>query len=123
MSSMLCPDGYLERKVRDYIPPPGVTTAEANRQRQRIWRGVHLIVWEEANGPIPSDCAVCFKNGDKRDIRLDNLELVKRSELMQRNTIHNLPPELKQTVQLLGRVNRQIRKREKHAQEQDHRPA
>lgn len=109
-------DGYLERKIRDDIPA-GVSRREANRLRQRRWRAVHLIVWEEANGPLPKGFAVCFKNGDKRDIRLDNLELVKRADLMHRNTIHNLPPELKKTVQLLGRVTRQIRKRERHAEE------
>ena len=115
-------DGYLERKMHDAIPV-GVSRQEANRLRQRRWRAVHLIVWEDANGPLPKGFAVCFKNGDKRDIRLDNLELIKRADLMQRNTIHNLPPELKETVQLLGRVNRQIRKRERNAEEQNHRPS
>ncbi len=115
-------DGYLERKVHNDMPE-GASPAEANRLRQRRWRGVHLIIWEEANGRIPSGYAVCFKSGDKRDIRLDNLELVKRADLIQRNSIHNLPPELKQTVQLLGRVNRQIRKRERNGEEQDQRPS
>lgn len=116
-------DGYLERKVHDTdfrdLPP-----SEANRLRQRRWRAVHLIVWEEANGPLPAGFAVCFRDGNKRNVALDNLELVARQDLMRRNTIHNLPPELKETVQLLGRVNRQIRKRERNGnQEQDRRPA
>lgn len=119
-SERISKDGYLERKVREFVATPEMTRAEANRKRQRIWRGVHLIVWEETNGPIPAGHAVCFKDGNKRNIAIDNLELVARQDLMRRNTIHNLPPELKETVQLLGRVNRQIRKRERNAEEQNH---
>lgn len=116
-------DGYLERKISDESFGH-LDAKEANRLRARRWRAVHLIVWEEANGPLPKGYAVCFRDGNKQDIRLDNLELVKRTDLMARNTIHNLPPELKQTVQLLGRVHRQIRKREKNdGQEQDQRSA
>lgn len=121
-SERISKDGYLERKMRDDVPE-AATPKEAARLRQRRWRAVHLIVWEEANGPLPKGYAVCFRDGNKRHITLDNLELVKRSDLMKRNTIHNLPSELKETVQLLGRVNRQIRKRERNGQEQDHRPA
>lgn len=113
-------DGYLERKTHADIPPDA-DRREAARLRQRRWRQVHRIVWEEAYGPVPPGHMVTFKNGDKRDIRLDNLELVSQADWMRRNTIHNLPPELKQTVQLLGRVNRQIRKRTNDASEKQDR--
>lgn len=99
-------DGYLERKVNDDLP------------LQARWRAVHLVEWEAVHGRIPAGHALTFKNGDKRDIRLDNLVLVTRAELMRRNTIHHLPQPLVQTIQLLGRVNRQIRKRSRDAQEQ-----
>lgn len=97
-------DGYLERKVNDDLP------------LQARWRAVHLLVWEEANGPLPPGHAVAFRNGDKRDIRLDNLELISRRELMRRNTVHNLPQPVAQVVQLLGAVRRQINRRERAAQ-------
>lgn len=96
-------DGYLERKVNDNLP------------LQARWRAVHLVIWEAAHGPIPAQHAVRFKNGDKTDIRLDNLELVHRRVMMARNTIHNLPPELANTIQLLGALNRQIRRRDPDA--------
>lgn len=100
-------DGYLERKINDDFP--------ANRR----WRAVHLLVWEAAHGPLPKGHAVAFLNGDKSDIRLDNLELVTRAELMRRNTVHNLPAPLPQMVQLLGALNRQINKRTRNSEEQD----
>jgi hypothetical protein len=106
-------DGYLERKTNDNLP------------LQARWRAVHLLVWEAANGPLPKGHAIAFKNGDKRDIRLDNLECISRAELMKRNTIHNLPQPLASTIRLLGALNRQIRKKangDEH-EEQDRRPA
>lgn len=114
-SERISKDGYLERKTHDALPE-GISREEANRLRQRRWRAVHLIVWEEANGPLPKGHAIAFKNGDKRDIRLDNLELISRRELMARNTVQNLPKPLKQTIQLLGALNRKIRRREREEQ-------
>lgn len=92
-------DGYLERKVSE------------TRPFQRRWRAVHLIVWESVHGPVPKGHAVCFKNGDKRDIRIENLELVLRRDLMLRNTLHRYPQPIPKLIQLRGAINRQINKR------------
>lgn len=92
-------DGYLERKTNDGLP------------LQKRWRAVHLLVWEAAHGPLPRGHAVVFKNGDKKDIRLDNLECITRAELMLRNTVHRLPKPLAQTVQLLGALRRKINRK------------
>jgi hypothetical protein len=92
-------DGYLERKVNDDLP------------LQARWRAVHLLVWEAAHGPVPRSHAIAFKNGDKRDVRLDNLERITRRALMARNTVHNLPKPLAQTVQLLGALRRKINRK------------
>ena len=70
----------------------------------------------------PPGHEVIFRNGDPRDIRLENLECITRRALMARNSVHNLPKPLAQTVQLLGALNRQIRRRSRDA-EQDRRPA
>jgi len=115
----LSKDGYLERKVSDVLPKPGASRAECARIIARRWRGVHLIVWEAANGPIPHGHAVVFVNGDKTDIRLDNLTLITRADLMRRNTIHNLPAPLPQAIRLLGALNRKINRRIKRDEEQD----
>lgn len=99
-------DGYLERKVNNDLP------------LQRRWRAVHLILWEQAHGSVPKGHAVVFKNGNKSDIRLANLDLITRAELMRRNTIHNLPPDLKQVIQLTGALKRVIRRKaEVHGEE------
>jgi hypothetical protein len=99
-------DGYLERKTNDGLP------------LQKRWRAVHLLVWEDANGPIPSGHKVSFKDGDKRNVCLDNLELLSNAEMMKRNTRHNLPPEVNEVIQLRAVLTRHINKRSKdHEQE------
>ncbi|MGN6206022.1 HNH endonuclease signature motif containing protein [Humibacter sp.] len=115
-------DGYLERKIHSDLPPKGASRAESARIINRRWRAVHLLVWEAAHGPVPPGHAVVFKNGDLRDIRLDNLALITRADLMRRNSVHNLPAPLPQLVQLIGAVNRKINRRTRHGEEQDRGP-
>jgi hypothetical protein len=104
-------DGYRQRKTNDDLP------------LQARWRSVHVLLWEEKHGPVPKGHAIVFRNGDKGDIRLDNLQCISRAELMARNTLHNLPKPLVETIYLLGALNRQIRRRTRSHEEQDRRPA
>ena len=107
-------DGYLYRKIAD-VP---------NVSWTRNWMLDHRRIWTEAYGPAPRGHAVVFRNGDRTDVRLANLECIPRRELMARNTIHNLPPSLAQTIQLLGALNRKVHRRRAHADsQQDQRSA
>jgi hypothetical protein len=94
-------DGYIERKINE------------DRPFQRRWRGVHLIVWEAANGPVPNGYAVTFKDGNKQHVTLENLQLTSRADLMRRNSVHNYGPEIAQLAQLQGAITRQINRKEK----------
>jgi len=112
-------DGYLRIKVRE--AHPGEAYGFGN---VRVWPLMQRHVWEQAHGPIPPGHAIAFRNRDKKDTRLENLELITRAELMSRNSVHNLPQPLASTIQLLGALKRQIRKRTKaHDSEQDRTPA
>lgn len=101
----ICKDGYIERKVTD---DPALVPA-------RRWVGVHRLLWEEHLGPIPRGFAVTFKNGNKRDIRIDNLALTPRGLLMRRNSYHTRYPELAPLIQLRGALNRKINNRTRAA--------
>lgn len=103
-------EGYWRIKVREAAPgePHGFGNTQA-------WPLLHRHRWAEAHGPIPPGHAVVFRDGDRTNCALENLELVSRQELMRRNSVHRLPAPLVQTIQLLGAVKRQIRRRERHA--------
>lgn len=94
-------DGYLKRKI-----------TEEGKPHER-WRYVHLLIWEAANGPVPDGHAVVFRDGDKRNVELENLELVSRAELMRRNTIHQLPEPIKRVLFAKARLTRVIRETER----------
>lgn len=97
-------EGYLQRKVSDTGYPP------------RDWVGEHILMWTKVHGPVPRGFAVCFRDGDKSHLSLDNFELISRRELMRRNSIHRFPPELTDVIRLNGALKRRLRRHdEEHA--------
>jgi hypothetical protein len=96
---------YLYRKVSDVPLVPYTVN----------WKAEHHLRWERYRGPVPEGYALVFRNGDRSDVRIANLELITRRELMRRNTIHRLPPELVEVIRLRGALVRQIRRRSNDA--------
>lgn len=76
------------------------------------WRMLHLILWEDARGPIRRGYCLRFKDGKRLNVELDNLVLISRAENMRRNSIRNLPAPLRDTIQLLGQLKRQINEKQ-----------
>ncbi|MGH8373260.1 MAG: HNH endonuclease signature motif containing protein [Gammaproteobacteria bacterium] len=99
--------GYLKRKVRDGMKP-----AVYN------WDFVHRLLWTEHHGPVPKGHIVAFKDGNKTNIVIENLELRSHGQNMRHNSIHNLPPELRQVIQLTGAVRAHVTRRQRR-EEQD----
>lgn len=95
-SERVTKEGYVQRKMTDTGYPPA------------DWVAIHHLVWIEHHGPIPPKHRVVFRNRDKLDIRLENLELVSVAEVMRRNTIHRYPPELKSLIRLSAKIKRVI---------------
>jgi hypothetical protein len=93
----LTKEGYLQRKMAD----TGSTVDD--------YVEVHRLLWEEHHGPIPAGHTVVFRDKDRTNIAIDNLELISRRELMLRNTVHRLPKELADLIQLRGALNRKLR--------------
>lgn len=101
-------DGIVDVKVST---EPGPQT--------RRWKAVHRVVWEAAHGPVPKGHAVVFLPGrrtsDPALITLDALEMITQAELMRRNSLHRMGPELASLVQLRGVLTRAINSKEKEA--------
>lgn len=78
------------------------------RLAQGRWVELHRHLWRQANGPIPKNHVVVFRDGDTMNCELDNLELITRKENMLRNSITVFPPELRQTVKLTRELQKAI---------------
>ncbi|GAB3335076.1 HNH endonuclease signature motif containing protein [Marilutibacter aestuarii] len=102
-ATRFCRDGYLQRKIND------------DRPFQQRWRAVHVLMWEEHRGPVPPGHQVGFLNGDKSDLRIENLELVSKAERMRRNSIQNLPAPLKRVIRQRAGLVRSINHRRRKA--------
>jgi hypothetical protein len=70
-------DGYVEVKVRH----------EKGLVNSINFEFKHRILFENAFGPIPKKMILVMKDGDKMNYALDNLELITKSENMQRNRL------------------------------------
>ena len=85
-------DGIKHRKIGD----------------PRKWRPVHVLLWEEQNGPLPDGCVVVFANRDQSDIRIENLICISRAENMRRNTIHRYPAEMVSVIRQIGWMEKKL---------------
>jgi hypothetical protein len=101
-------DGYLRIKIRE-----GIKGEAYGFGNVRIWPLMQRHVWEQHKGPIPAGHAIVFKDGDRSNVVIDNLDCISRRYLMLRNTVHNYPKELAEIIQLSGALKRQVRKHEK----------
>ena len=80
---------------------------------------VHVLMWESINGLVPKGMFVVFKDRNKANITLDNLELIDRHEHMRRNTVHNLPEELREVLHIKKSITRKINQLEKNGTQQN----
>lgn len=93
--------GYVWVKVRNDLRP-----ARLN------WLPKARVVYAAAHGAIPDGHMVEFRDGNRRNFALANLECVSKAEHQRRHSIHNYPPEIVSVTLLRARVVRQINKRQ-----------
>lgn len=88
-SERISRDGYIEVKV-----------AEPNK-----WALKHKHLWEQANGKVPPKHCLIFLDGDKQNLALENIALIKRAELARMNQLNLIysDPELTQAGILVAR--------------------
>lgn len=97
-------DGYVERKIHDGLP------------MQSRWRAVHLIHWEEENGPVPE--GMCLKNldGDKMNTDPTNWEAIPRALLPRLSggrwykPYDTYEPELRPTALAIAKLEERARR-------------
>jgi hypothetical protein len=111
------PKGHRPHNTK---PADGVITIRTDkktgRQYQYIreglsrWEPLHRHLWRQHHGKIPRGKVVVFKDGNPMNCVIDNLELLTYQENMMRNTIQNLPTELRNAKLMIGGFNRKLNK-------------
>ena len=95
-------DGYVDIKVQD-------------GQKQHNWKGKHIIIYEQHNGPVPPGYVIIFGDGNNRNFEPGNLLCVSRAQLArlnQNNLIQN-DTELTKTGIIIADIYSRIGERKK----------
>lgn len=90
-------DGYVEISIPERNPHTGAPTRFKQKNK---W------LWEMEHGPVPKGHVLIFKDGDKLNCHIDNLLLIKRTELLSLN-LHNYQEaanELKPSILALAKL-------------------
>lgn len=99
-------DGYVEVKIKMRPSRPDCNDNFVAK---------HRLIWEQAHGPIPPDCVVIFKDGDKRNFDIDNLALVTKAERleMSRRGLFSEEAELTEAGIAVARVRTNLYRKKK----------
>ncbi|MBA1299356.1 HNH endonuclease [Pseudomonas carnis] len=78
-----------------------------------VWRPLHNQVWEQANGPIPEGLLVVAKDGNLKNVDLQNLCLRTFSEHVVRccPNYRHLPEEIVDILHLQNEIKKEIKRR------------
>lgn len=76
----------------------------------------HRLIWEQANGAIPKGMILYFKDNNKQNLSLDNLELITKQENLKRNRTNHfaLPANLKNLVKAKNKLTKKIKQYEQN---------
>ena len=86
-------DGYMQTKIAE----------------PSVWKLTHHLVWEQAgNTPPVHPFVLRFKDGNQQNCTIENLELSSKVEMMEKNSVQTLPPDLRKAIQLHGVLLRTI---------------
>lgn len=74
-------------KGKRFRPDPAGLYRLTDRGIKNVY--LHRLIWEESNGPIPEDHYIVFKDGDKSNVALDNLECLSSKEVKKKYNYAN----------------------------------
>ena len=72
----------IDKRLKNGNLPSSVYTRKYRQNPyKQVWyqgrsHGEHRVVWIKANGPIPDGHIIHHKDGNKRNVAIDNLELM-----------------------------------------------
>lgn len=82
------------------------------RQAENKWEFLHRYLWEQKHGPVPKGYNIIFKDGNRRNCTMANLECISNAELAEGNRHTKYPSEIRKAIELNNKLEKQIRKHE-----------
>ena len=91
-------DGYILVKIAE---PNPYTKAQTR------YKAKHIVVWEKAHGPVPKGYKLSFKDGNKLNCDIENLDLLTHAEMLRLNKMHyaEAPQEIKPTLKVMAKLD------------------
>ncbi len=82
------------------------------RISKNVYKLKHRIIYEQHHGTIPDDMKIRFKDGNKLNVNIENLEAITIAENMAKNTIMRFPTEVRQTIRILNKIKKVINEKQ-----------
>ena len=79
------------------------------KMKNNIWMLYHRFIWEKANGKIPKNHLIVFKDKNTNNTIIENLELITLAENMYRNSKHKYPKELIPSILLNKKLETKLK--------------
>lgn len=76
--------------------------------KDKDWRLMHRVVWEQHHGPIPPKHVVRFKDGNTMNWDISNLEMISQVNNMECNSIQRFPEDVQELIKLNSKLKRKI---------------
>ena len=96
-------DGYERTTVDGYVEV---------RIKKGIFKLKHRLIYEQHYGTVPKNMYIIFKDKNKLNFDINNLELISKKEHMQRNSIQRFPKELKEIMFINSKLKRKINEKQ-----------
>jgi hypothetical protein len=94
-------DGYIWVKIAE--PNPYTDAKTCFKQK-------HVVLWELTHGPVPEGFVVIFKDSDRKNCVIENLELISRADLARLNQLgyREAQPEIKPALLTLAKLKTKL---------------
>lgn len=100
--------GYIYVKVDD----------KPNVRRYDNWKLKHRLLWESVNGEIPTGYNIQFKDGNPKNITIENLYIISQKEQIKKNSYINLGPDGAKIVRAIAVLTKMIKTKERKNEQQ-----
>lgn len=87
--------GYIEIKIEE-------------GEGRKKWKLLHREVWQRNHGKPPKGSIIIFKDHNKNNCAIENLQLITKEQLMLENSGHNYSEDLKEVMRLKAAITRKI---------------